>query len=470
MRGPGLGIIGTRDTAPVLTEILMGNNLGAGSKPVTRRMRALAAHGLGVIGRRASAPAVRAYCVYHLASAMATADTTSSDLGVACALSIGLVRLEVIDEKQGGEESAPSSSRQAQVGFLLEQFSRDDLSEIVRSYIPRAMARLAVDVPDLRRDLVRTLSARLAPSAKESQTVRFACILALGRIGNASLTTSDVEARKRLFNAAKEGQVQERGLALIALGQIAGRGGDDSEGRIPREMHAYLIGRVGASRSTERPWAALAVGLLEWGRSGNGQEVSQSGLKTLRDALTKVKNPDEAGSLCIALGLAGDQSATELLIERASKGDESIRGQAITALGMLGALDAVPLLRFLALDGRHPSLAREAAIALGLMRDRQIRQELIPDAKLERFQSHQITALLSLAYAGDALVIRDVGDILLSKRSSETVRAYAAIALGIIADKDLEPWNHPIAADVNYWQGPSLLFDPETGRGVVDLF
>ena len=51
---------------------------------------------------------------------------------------------------------------------------------------------------------------------------------------------------------------------------------------------------------------------------------------------------------------------------------------------------------------------------------------------------------------------------------SNGARGFAAVALGIVADKELLPWNSKISADINYVATTSTLTDA-SGTGILDI-
>lgn len=480
-----LGVLGEPAAAEQLAHILVGNTRASGLRKISFRSRTFAAYGLGVLGRRNPAEAVRSFCVHHLAEQLSTKEVPGPDLGVACVIAMGLIPLESRAPKgdlidQGG---TASTSREAQFRFLQSKLvrfgDRDKLPELLRrsfhhdvvlAYIPMALARLAKDVPGLRSQALTILPLLLEPKAKTAPVLRVGAVHALGQLADTSRSAGDVHSREVLLEIAKSGDRLERVLALAALGRIGGRGAGDPLDVVPRELRSFLMLRLAKGQTYETPWAALGVGLLEHGRAQAGEPAALGTLTTLRHALRNASSPDEVGSLCIALALAGDKEAIPLLLERADGGDETARGHAVTALGMLQADGARPLLRKMAVDGRRPALAREAAISLSLLGEGEIQAQLAHEAKTESFVTQQVSDLLALAYLGDRHSLEPLIEILTGRRQAEVARAYAAVALGIIFDKDPIPWNHPIAADVGWWRAPTTLLDPTTGRGVVDLF
>jgi hypothetical protein len=51
---------------------------------------------------------------------------------------------------------------------------------------------------------------------------------------------------------------------------------------------------------------------------------------------------------------------------------------------------------------------------------------------------------------------------------TETARGFAAVALGIVGDKEPLPWNTKIALDLNYRAATQTLTDPH-GTGILDI-
>lgn len=467
-----LGMLGTLDVAQPLVQIMKGESGHTRRKQVSRRMRALAAYGLGVVGRRTAAEAVRAYCVHHLVESINHLDSVSPDVGVACVIALGMVRLRPATDGIAPDRAAPppSASRQGQVGYLLELLGGSKVESRVLAYVPVALARLAADQPGLRDGVAQDLIARLALRSKEAQEIRLGCVQALGLLGNSDQTSMDAAIRSRLMELARDGDRLERSVSLVALGRIGGRSGGGLPGDAAVTLRNYLMGRLESGQTNQKPWAALGLGLLERGRAAAGQPPALGTLHSMRHLLTKPASPDLAGSLCIALGLAGDKEATGELLRRASKGDEFTRGNAMIALGLLRAPEARNLLWAVTQDTQRPLLAHKGALALALLRDRQIQSALYAESTKARFIVYQVAALYSLAYVGDGQSLAHLYSILTGRRQSENARAAAVAAMGIIADKDLVPWNHAIGWDANWWKAPKTLLDPVDRRGILDVF
>lgn len=466
-----LGILGSQEAAPVLGELLAGAAPVGGQAKTSRRMRALAAYGLGAVGRRTRAAAVRRYCVHHLAKALGERDGDSIDVAVACVVALGHVRLPVTTDTAAEDGPLPASdSRAGQIALLSALLQDGSLYDDVRSFLPVTLARLASDIPVQRGILIQELAGRLDSRAQETDAVRASCVQALGMLVSAQQVAVDEVARQRLFEVARRGTRLERGLAFAALGRIGGRQAEGLVGQVPVLVRDFLMERLVKGKSQERPWAALGLGLLEHGALRAGKPFFSETRSTLREVLARTARPDHVGALCIALGLAGDAEALPLVAAQAVKGDETARGHAAAALGLLRAANRIGVLRSLVVQGRQPQVAREAAIALGLIGDRGATTALLQQALRGRFQSHRVSALLCVGLTKDVEAMEPLLELLASEEESAILRGYAAVALGTLVDKEREPWSHALAAGVSWWSAPPTLFDPDSGLGVTDVF
>ena len=56
-----------------------------------------------------------------------------------------------------------------------------------------------------------------------------------------------------------------------------------------------------------------------------------------------------------------------------------------------------------------------------------------------------------------------------NKDLTDRARGFAAVALGIVADKEPVPWNTKIAVDLNYRAATQTLTDAAGGTGILDI-
>ncbi|MFT4542190.1 MAG: HEAT repeat protein [Planctomycetota bacterium] len=474
-----LGILANSSTAPDLAALLHdtehGRKLVARAK-VSTRTRAYAAYGLGLIGNRAESPSVRGYAVHHLAAVLETREEAALDVGVAAVLSLGLIPL--LDGELPGPESPPvrpGASRQAQVLFLLGKLADDGpkgLDSRVRAQIPVAVVRLARGAsPSVKTVIGKQLVDALKPRTKLDKAVSHGVVHALGLLGDNDEDPVDVAIRKRLFETASNGDRTSRHIALVALARCATRPGESLHGPGPELVRQFLLGRLKGGSSLGRPWAALSLGLFEHGNQRHGYEPSNLIRTALRLRFQNSASPAEAGALAIALGLAGDRSATDSLVERLHGGDENVRGHAAAALGMMGAVSAIDDLRMVvSKSGYRPGVLRECAIALAMLGDKESVSALLNRIGSTSSLLEQIGVLSALGRVGDARSVDGLINVLNDERKSDLTRAFGAVALGVICAKESLPWNAKIAADIAWWETPATLIDPTSGKGILDLY
>jgi HEAT repeat protein len=214
---------------------------------------------------------------------------------------------------------------------------------------------------------------------------------------------------------------------VIALARIGGDGN-----------RTWLLGAYSrGNQLMEKPWLALALGLLARDRARGGAVDAEIG-KLLFEALAATGAEDLRAPLAVSVGLCKVPTHAapmrQLLLERAS--NERFAGYLCTGLGLLGDPAAVPDLAKV-LDGarRRPFVLQSAAVAIGRIGDRRA-----------------IDPLLGLSADAERPAL---------------VRAFVAAALGWLGDKDPLPWNLPFAADANYAVEVDTLSNGSTG--ILDI-
>lgn len=480
-----LGILAHPEAIKPLGELLTDSDAGrklVGTEAgVSWRTRAFAAYGLGLIGHRSDDPDVRRGVLDLLRGTLEgdALGMATPDVGVACLSAIGLVPLPV--DPLGGLQTAnrkpsPSQCRRGQVVWLLEFLEREELNYLLRSHVPTTLARLARGTegdPSLRALVAGDLIELATGASKVQHDLRASAVLALGRIGAALPTDLDGDIFEALAKVARESRQPEvRTLALIALGQVGAR----RSYRMPldeRRVQAArkeLLRQLSQGRSTDRPWAALALGLLERSSVAGGLAPSSDVRGPLRAGLVEARSPSEIGAYAIACGIVQDQEAAKVMTAKLeSLSEERSRGYLCIGLGLMNAREGIEPLRKLLSKARYrPLLLREAAISLGLLGDKNVVDDLIEELN----QATSLTAQSSIASAlgtiGDARSVKPLLAMLRDQETNVRARAFAAVALGIVADKEPLPWNAKLAVGANYLAGTPTLTDG-VGKGILDI-
>ncbi len=480
-----LGILSSDSCVPLLAALARDDEGGrklCGAHEVSTRTRAFAAYGLGLVGARTASNQVRREIVDTLVQLVGNSKESNRELATAALIGIGLTPLEVAPD--GGvleARAAASSSRQAEIGWLRAIFSDATRATWLRAHAPWAMARLLcrerqrpAALAAALEETERSLLAALAEHTREREDVLQGCVLALGQLGDLDGEGLDAEIRSVLEREAEKGQLTLRTFALIALGQSSSHPGEGAAAaKSLGQVRGFLVGRLERAPSGVRPWAALGIALLERGIADLGSSALPPDADTcgaLREALRGTTAPETAGAFAVALGIARDSEAVPLLREKlAAIGDDNARGYLALALGMVGAADAREPIQALVKSSRYkPELLRQAAIALGLLGDKSLVPELVQMLREAQSLSSQAAVASALGFIGDARSIDPLVALLEKRDATDRARGFAAVALGIVGDKEPFPWNAKVSTDCNYRAAPPALTSND-GAGLLDI-
>ena len=495
-----LGILANPASVATLASLLQdsadGRKLTNGE--VNYRTRAFAAYGLGLIGARTSDEEVRKEIVKQLRQTIESDDTKSRDLAVSCIVAMGLVPLDTIeppadaipeDAKKAKKEILlpPETSRVSQLKYLLDYLTNDDNRFLVRAHCPTALARLIEGLPEgdpktdpncyaaWRKNVADVLLERVDERGPEKQReVVQSCVLALGLLGNNDgVDEVSKDIREALAKVAKDiADQQAKNFSMIAMAKAGGTmgAGDTDKGR--DEAVKFLLGQLSKGKSTIRPWAALSVGVMieRLNRAGNGDGLGDL-QAALRKSLADEKDKQRVGAYAIAAGMAGDIEANGILLEKLDKiADDTARGYVAVGLGLNNAREAIePIQKIIADSKYRPDLLKQAAIALGLLGDKEIVDDLTGMLAEAKGLATQAAISSALGFIGDARSVDPLVEMLQNQDLTDRARGFAAVALGIVADKEELPWNTKIALDLNYRASVETLVDARNGTGILDI-
>ncbi|QDV07364.1 HEAT repeat protein [Planctomycetes bacterium Poly30] len=492
-----LGLVGGPRSTTLLAALVDGRDEGKkalGGGRIDERTRAFAAYALGLVGHHSRRHSERTFVVEHLLQ-VAEVHAKDTEVAAAAILGIGWAPLP-FDVPETGDE-APPAGQEATVRRLLALFDADSTDLRARSQAPVAIARLTranVGSPENSHDVLAVAAAQeelrqrmlarftLALSLRSGEknaTVREGVCQALGLLVEPRADGRDRDAIERLLQVAKEGQEREGGLALLALARIAGRAGTDVEsvrGAVAQDLAGLFRGLASEGKASQRPWAALALGLFEHLRHGAGASASLQNRALLMKELGDAVSPEGKSAAAVALALAGDDEGTGTLVKGLTTGSFSVRGLFATSLALLQAHGAVDALQDVAADPLvAPQVLREASIALALLKDDDLVELLVTRLARARLMPERIAALQGLAWCNDpgavpALLYVMREDRIGKRKIDDTSRAFAAAALGAICSNRSLPWNAHLALDVTWSAAPPTLTNERDGGGVLDLF
>jgi len=484
-----LGILANPESIDLLeqlaTDATEGRRATGDEAGINYRTRAFATFGLGLIGNRTEDPEVRKRLVTTLHGILEDReDHPTRDIRVAALISLGLVPIDPIqipvtpEEELGkGEDlyvigTDPARSREDQLRYLIDYFKSDRKHYLIRAHVPRALSRLLVGSPeDLRTEAAEAILVNCGKRAKGQKELRQSAVLALGQIGDLDEDEIDKAIRQALYDSMGDADLQVKNFSTIALAQLAGNPteGDTESGL--KDIRRHLMTTLAKGKSRVKPWAALAVGVMEEKRDALGEPMSSDALAALRSSFKKEGSPADAGAYAVAVGICKDQESKSILLEKLDKfTDDEARGHMTIGLGLMNANDAIePIQEIVAKSKYRAALLKSAATSLGLLGDKQVVPQLIEMLRNEgRSLATQAAIASALGFIGDTRSVDPLVEMLQSEDLTDKARAFAAVALGIVADKEDLPWNSKISVDINYRANTTSLTSPE-GTGILDI-
>jgi HEAT repeat protein len=482
-----LGILANDSVVPLLTDLMMDTPAGhkaVGSTSVVYRTRAFAAYGLGLIGYQTEDNAMRQEIAQSLIEVLQMPRQATRDLKVAALTSLGLVPIDPGTAPQAaeGEELVKdaayyASTRETQVRFALDFFKNEKGEHyLVRAHAPRALSLLVPeDNKDLQLEIIEALVDAAAPRSKEQNEVIQSAVLAMGQIGDCDADKHDEQIREALSaRITQSGEPQVKRFAVISLAQVGGRPGtnepDVGYKAIKKELTTYLA-RSGGGMSQMKPWIGLSLGVMQNHRMKNtGGAPDNDVAQALRTALIDCKRPMDVGAYCIGAGVAKDLEAKEAVLDKLeSFSDDEARGYAAVALGLMGAGDTIEPIQKIVKESKYrPELLKQAAIALGLLGDKGLVDDLVDMLGSAKGLATQAAISSALGFIGDSRSVDPLVEMLQDQSITASARGFAAVALGIVADKEPLPWNAKISVDINYRANTTTLTGGN-GTGILDI-
>lgn len=413
-----LGVHGSARAVPLLGALMADTTAGrraVGGGAVPAPLRALAALSLG-LGNHPAAVPLLADLARHLPDA-------ERDLKACALTALGLAANEASDEA---------------LRELVSLLQDRRLDAALKAHAAVALARLD---GGSRSEALPVLQSTFAHRDTDD-LVRAACAAALGRLARghdgASLDALLAEAAGGRHEATR--QAARMALAEVGLRDL--QAGGLAPGLHERLGRLLVAGMRGETAHADRPWAALAAGLYAAGGGPLAGELRRQ----LLVLLDEQRDVEVRSAVLLALGLAGEPAAIPALREDfARPADPALRGYAAVALGLLGDRDSADGLRAACADPAcEPALREQLAVGLGLLGDPQVVPALL--AVLEAAEVHEasIAAARALGRLGDRAAIPALVRLARDASGRPVTRGMAVVALGLLGERGALPWNAPL--------------------------
>ncbi len=306
----------------------------------------------------------------------------------------------------------------------------------------------------------------------QSRDIQRSAALALGQLVRPNNSKDkkdnpDHEYNKLLLDSWHDSKDQQtKFFSILALGQI---GGELNRSAILKEFDK--------AKTLEKPWCALALGVYsffkyEEQKSGGSAVPEELIGETLYDAFRKEKNPNLIGSLAVALGLNKYTEAADAMRSKMLQNvqQEAMAGYLCIGLALMNDTTSIlDISRVVDEATRRPELLQQAAIALGKLGDKkvadQLRRLMVDEGGTNLAKLSAIAS--ALGFIGDQRSVTPLKQMLDDTSISQLSRAFAAVALGGVADKELLPWNSKIAVNTNYRAAVETLTNQTSG--ILDI-
>lgn len=432
---------------------------------VDDRTRAFAAYGLGLLGR--ALPDAKDKRQIYLEMKKVIEDRSGNRRELRIAALQALRILDVQAERSSGEKRLAWEM----AAFLQERLTRlsSKTEQRVQAHVPMVLAVLlgAGTGPEQEACKERFLEI-FSGRGNADRVLQQSAAMALGYLLRAAeREPADAERNRQLRIATKRQRDQlARSFAMISMGRIGG------EAQY-KELRRELI----RGKQRDQAWAALGLGLMMRDSPVVSGSRSRRSLRSrigedLLDFLKKERSRDLRSAAAVALGLGRHLPAEQILIDLLKRYPTypDLSGYLASGLALLDSKAAVKVV-----GDTLPRLTSEPVL-MGQVAQAAARLG-VPGAatnlqsSLAYSSRHYTLALAATATAMGYLPDIDNVDplirILDKKREKKLVRAFAAVALGNMAEEDSLSWSSWYAQGVNYGANVETLSNGSTG--ILDI-
>jgi hypothetical protein len=470
----GIAAIAGEAELTLLVDLVLANDAGKAISggAINPRTRTFAAYGLGLLAHASDKLAIqrRAFdALRRVLEEYANGQHGDRNLAVGAIQAIAISRLAATDATSDGERELLDAALDTLKAFYARDVGSGE--QLIQAHCPPAIAKLLGRAHPRSGEFKELFASDLADVGKRKRSSIFipqSCAMALGQLcqphDSGAADEPDRAYSKLLLDTWQGHQdAQTRNFAMLALGSIGGRANK-----------AWMLREFDQAKNQGKPWCALALGIYSHARyaAQSGEREQETFItETLHAELKAAKDPNLVGALAIALGLNRGTAAADDMLQRllANLHQEQMAGYLAVGLALMNHQPArEPLRSVLPQATRRFSLLQQTAIALGKLGDKRVAedlQKLMTDGEPNLARLGAIAS--AIGFIGDARTIKPLRAMLFDDKLTELSRAFAAVALGGIADKELLPWNAKIAANVNYRAAVETLTNSQSG--ILDI-
>ena len=438
---------------------------------VDDRTRSFAAYGLGLTANKTTNPEIKKRAFEALKQMLVDDKASNRNLKVAAINGMSILNI--------GTGSDAEKTLLADVVSTLETYYMQSLGsgeQLIQAHCPTAIAKLIGRDHEKSDHFKELFAADLQDKGKTKRGSIFipqSCAQALGVLCRPCTDKDekkcpDAKYSKLLLDTWHDHKdTQTRNFSVLSLGLI---GGEENKQLLLKEFDK-------AGKDQEKPWCALALGVYSFFKYEDDKKQGKAGESetfigdTLAKAFKENKNVSLTGALAIALGLNQHKDASDdmrkRLLENVAK--EEMAGYLCIGLALMNDNGAIEDINNVVKQSvRRTELLQQAAIALGKLGDKRVAetlQGLMTDGEPNLAKLSAIAS--ALGFIGDSRTIKPLKDMLFNEKLQELSRAFAAVALGGVADKEPLPWNSKIGQNINYRAAVETLTNKQTG--ILDI-
>ncbi len=415
-----MGILGNKEAIPQLIEVMTdskaGRKLVGRKNGVLNRTRAFAALAIGLIGSR-HADLSDTQAVSALLDQMNAKEGAQRDIQVGPIVALGIMRCK---------EAVPD---------LIKFFKTKSNNAVVRSYVATSLGKIGD--PAAVKVLLKGLKDK-------QNAVTQSCAMALGLLAK----PDNVDVVKGLQKLVKSSpDLGAKNFAIISMGEIGGQANLSELIRMARKGNLFM-----------RTFSSMALAVYMDKNKADPERVNVC--KRLHKYFKSEKNLDVRGANAIALGIMRYTEAGEDILNDLKKGGQAeLRSHLCIALGLMDYDAAIKEVRETVTDKGNIELRRNAAIALGLLGDKgalKVLEEEMSNSARSKAVHGAVTQ--GLGFIGDVSAVPILVKFVRDRQEYQNVtRAFAAVALGLLGDKDNIPVLSKISMYNNYLQRTDAL-------------